>query len=109
MMSSPKLTIKLNIMKKGKIVINACFGGFGLSKKARKMLKERTGISNEHSIERQNPILVDIVEGLGKKANSEYSKLVVMEVDYGRKFIIHEYDGSESLMFLDEVEWITLQ
>ena len=32
--------------------------------------------------------------------------LVVVWIDEGREFIIEEYDGAESLMFSDKVDWI---
>lgn len=31
----------------------------------------------------------------------------VVWVDVGRKFIVTEYDGSESIQFCDEMDWIT--
>lgn len=34
-------------------------------------------------------------------------KLRIQWVDVGRKFIITEYDGSESIEFLDEMRWVT--
>jgi hypothetical protein len=33
--------------------------------------------------------------------------LTVVWVDQGREFIVEEYDGFESLVFKDEVKWIT--
>jgi hypothetical protein len=35
------------------------------------------------------------------------SDLEIVWVQEGRKFQITEYDGSESIEFLDEVNWIT--
>ena len=33
--------------------------------------------------------------------------LEVVWIDQGRKFVVQEYDGSEHIQFLDEVEWET--
>ena len=33
--------------------------------------------------------------------------LVVVWVDEGRRFIVEEYDGAESLLFEDKIDWIT--
>lgn len=46
-------------MNKIKVVINRCYSGFGLSKRDLKML----GIKSHHDITRDNPRLVQIVEG----------------------------------------------
>lgn len=121
-----------------KIVINVCYGGFGLSEEAidryielsgltlykskelnwnstsyytvpyeefLKVHKEdkRTGdykASNEldwsyYDIARNDPILVQVVEELGEKANSKYSSLKVVEIPDDVEWMIEEYDGTE--------------
>ena len=73
-------------METFKIVINACFGGFGLSDEAIAMFRERKGIAADEratyadELFRADPNLVHIVETLGEKANSRYSELKVVEV-----------------------------
>lgn len=47
-------------------------------------------------IERHDPALVQVVEELGEKANSRFSKLVIYETD-SRMYRIDEYDGYESV------------
>ena len=80
-----------------KIVINACYGGFGLSKEALALFNERSGttITYEHDIERNNPILVEIVEQLGESANTRFSELKVVEIPDDVEWGIEEYDGNE--------------
>lgn len=48
---------------------------------------------------REDPDLIAVVEELGKEANSEFSKLVVVEVpnDVAEDYVIDEYDGIETL------------
>ena len=80
-----------------KIVINACYGGFGLSKEALALFNERSGttITYEHDIERNNPILVEIVEQLGESAGSRFAELKVVEIPDDVVWGIEEYDGNE--------------
>lgn len=75
-----------------KIVINACFGGFSLSKEAQVEL----GLSRSHDeIARDDPRLVELVERLGDAANGEFSQLKVVEIPDGVPWQIEEYDGHE--------------
>lgn len=123
-----------------KVVINQCYGGFGLSPKGLKRYLELNGKqayfykqtsyqyqgnvtyeridnienANElfiscttrdqgkilsdypedtfsyYSLKRNDPILVQIVEELGREASSKYSNLVVIEIENGRWFKIDE-------------------
>lgn len=57
-----------------------------------------------YNFERTDPILVQVVEELGDKANGEYSKLQVVEFS-GNKYRICEYDGMEWLETPDTIEW----
>ncbi len=82
-----------------KIVINNCHGGFGLSKEALKLYKDREGIKSidfwDRSIPRDSKTLVQIVEELGQKADSMYSELGIVEVPDEVEWQIDEYDGAE--------------
>jgi hypothetical protein len=82
---------------KMKVVINTCFGGFSLSDEAwEKMLAYSYTGTDRHAIPRNNPILVDVVEELGEKANGSCSKLKIVELTF--KYIIEEYEGKEEVM-----------
>ncbi len=91
-----------------RVVINSCFGGFGLSETAQRMYCKIKGIEpgewnaygffeNLHvnDIERNDPILVSIIEQLGIVANVQYSKLKIVDIPDDVKWDIHEYDGME--------------
>ncbi len=79
-----------------KIVINRCFGGFGLSDKAIELYITRTNKPTaDYDIERNDPELVKIVEELGDEASGVHAKLRVIEVPDDVKWHIHEYDGNE--------------
>jgi hypothetical protein len=102
-----------------KIVINKYYGGFGLSDKAIDRLKEleyeapegyRTieqdrvpeeyGYKSEKywglsDIPRDNPLLVQVVEELGSKADRWLAKLKVVEIPDSVVWEIEEYDGTE--------------
>jgi len=80
-----------------KVVINGCYGGFGLSTKAMKRLKE-LGIDKDFwEIERNDPILVQVVEELGIEVNDSYSELKVVEIPENIDWFIQEYDGLERI------------
>ena len=81
-----------------KVVINKCFGGFGLSDLALKKIQKLKGsevVSSGYDLERDDPILVKVVEELGKKANGTFADLKVVNVPDGVKWQVEEYDGSE--------------
>lgn len=78
-----------------KVVINRCYGGFGLSKKAIALMKEYGIEYDYNTTERHDPVLVRVVEELGDEANGEFSKLKVEEITFG--YHIHDYDGKETI------------
>jgi hypothetical protein len=139
-----------------KVVYNACFGGFSLSREACKRyweLKgqqvwieqdkqfksldmftvwlvppeervsqkdwssmtqdERIDFNERYSkqtwycrtVSRHDPILVQVVEELGDKANGGYARLAIAEVS--GPYRIDEYDGSETVKEPDGYDWIT--
>lgn len=83
-------------MKTRKIVINGCFGGFGLSDAAKKELALR-GISDTWNIPRDNPHLVEIVEKLGTDANKRFASLGIVEIPDDVEWEISDYDGVETI------------
>ena len=90
-----------------KVVINHCYGGFGLSEKAIALVEERTGKAfcpYEHP--RHCPVLVSIVEELGEEANGLCAELLVEELRWGNRYIIEEYDGLENVCEPEQIEWI---
>jgi len=108
-----------------KVLINACFGGFGLSDAAFEKLLDRKGIAWEKQegkydrIEyfhkgrlgdydhylydrnliadhgRDDPDLIAIFEEMGDLANGSYSHLKIVEVPDDVKWEVKEYDGNE--------------
>ena len=109
-----------------KVVINVCYGGFGLSNKAVKRclelgMKETTYnkqgnytdetadfvksekkyyAKNSHLESfRANPIVVQVVEQMGDKANGDFAKLKVIDIPFDsiEGWHIDEYDGWESI------------
>ena len=106
-----------------KVVINRCFGGFGLSNEAKIMyltLKEipyvvkdedEYGHTQTHvftdngerkyfgyEIERDDKDLVTVIESLGDMANDGYSRLKVVNLPNDVKsWYIHDYDGMETI------------
>ena len=108
-----------------KIVINTCYGGFGLSEEAgewllangieepfKSQIQKSLNRDKKDSLSggiwcdlqgysnRTHPLLVKCVEVLGEKANGKYSELEVEEVS-GNYFRIDEYDGVESVVTPD--------
>lgn len=99
-----------------KVVINTRYGGFGLSRKALEMysvlkygenfvkdhrsyhyVKIDENVFYENDNDRDDPLLVKVVEELGEDSFGKYSRLVVREIPDGSEWEIEEYDGRESL------------
>jgi hypothetical protein len=82
-----------------KIVINDKHGGFSLSEEARDLYKERAGINNNDwyywDLDRDDPILIQIVEEMGDAANGNFAKLKVVTIPDDVEWQIGEYDGLE--------------
>jgi hypothetical protein len=60
---------------------------------------------SDRDIERTDPILVQVVEELGDKANGMCAELRITEVRAGTRYRIDEYDGNESVMTQDSYKW----
>ncbi len=87
-----------------KVVINRGYGGFGLSDEAVKLYSELVGDSRAPSC-RHDPFLVRVVEQLGDRANDKYSELEIFEI-FSDKYIITEYDGFESVVTPESINWV---
>lgn len=108
-----------------KIVYNACYGGFGLSDEAvelyldlkgfkYKKIEERWGSNYNvegwedfyyRDIDRADPVLIQVVETLGKKANGNLARLVIEDIPEGTMYRITEYDGNESIETKEDLDW----
>ena len=78
-----------------KIIINVCYGGFGLSPKAIALAHKPGCESKGDSLARDDPALVQAVEELGEEADGWLAKLRIVEVPDGVEWEIEEYDGWE--------------
>ena len=108
------------IKSKGyQVVLNSCFGGFGLSKEAVQMLSDEYGldidseygyvdnedfgiVDEEHDAYRMDKRLISVVKKLGvKKASGKHAELRIVDVPdevvdvHG--WHISDYDGCESV------------
>jgi hypothetical protein len=126
-----------------KIVINSCYGGFGLSGAAMRLYAQKKGLDFyvwqdpkyksdmfkqyftadpsgmtkiegdfhckygfwDRDIDRTDPVLVEVVEELGEKANGFAAELKVVDIPKGTLYRIDEYDGLESIETADEINW----
>ena len=106
-----------------KIAINRKYGGFSLSNEAMLMYLEKTYPSEKIEVlkddwgfpmfmvngeevylqdvcrreNRENPILIEVIETLGERAYTPYSKLEIVEIPDDVKYKISEYDGMETV------------
>ncbi len=111
-----------------KIVYNACFGGFSLSRAAVLLGRELSGnprwadayikgdvfpcgtpcdydYGHISGLPRYDPILVRVVEQLGAGANRRCAELKVRELPSGTPYRISEYDGRETIETADSMDW----
>ena len=81
------------------VVINTCYGGFGLSERAVRDYKNMAGITDpkwyDRDIPRDDPYLIKIVRDLGMTANGAHANLKIIEVPPEVEWQIEEYDGNE--------------
>jgi len=83
-----------------KIVINRCYGGYGLSEEAYKFLGlEWDTYGYKYDDDRTNTNLVQCVEELGGKASGSLSNLKVVDIPDGIDYEIDNYDGQESVLW----------
>lgn len=89
-----------------KIVVNKRYGGFGLSKEAREMLKDLVGdkfdlLNYYDKAWRTDENLIKVVETLGDNANSKFAKLVVAKIpNKSTDWDLEEYDGWEDIIYV---------
>jgi len=101
-----------------KVVYNACFGGFSISKACAEWMAERGHsecmellrcdddfYGGLYDTPRHDSLLVMAVEELGtKKASGAAARLCVRELS-GNRYYIDEYDGSESVVEPGDIKW----
>lgn len=75
-------------------VINTCYGGFGLSQKAKILMGENF---NEYKIIRNDKKLVEVVRKLGIEASGKHAQLVAIKLKPATTYVIYEFDGMEVL------------
>jgi len=82
-----------------KVIINSCYGGYGISETALQRYNATTlnPVTHEYDISRTDPILIKIIEELGDEANSQYSKLRIVEIPDNTDYTIENYDGLEHI------------
>jgi len=97
---------------KHKIVINCCYGGFGLSEKAKEKYSQYNNALADppcdHLIPRHCPILIRVVEELGNEASHFMASLKVTEIE-GSQYLIEECDGLETVVTPKELNWVTIE
>lgn len=111
-----------------KVVYNACYGGFSLSKKAIQRLvelgaHEMLNEIKEHdevfqdfkylgdnyrcNLSRHDNRLVQVVEELKEESGGSGAKLEIATI-LSNKYIIEEYDGMESVVEPNDLDWIEI-
>ena len=90
-----------------KVVINTCYGGFGLSNEATELYAAKKGIQlgklgdygyenfYVYDVPRDDPVLVEVVEHLGEAANGCCAELKIVEIPDDVVWYVEEYDGNE--------------
>lgn len=80
-----------------KIVLNKCYGGFGLSHWA----LDQLGIETEWEIDRDDPRLIELVEKYPDKASGYFARLKIIEIpNHCTDWELDEYDGLESIIYV---------
>ena len=86
--------------KELKVVINKCYGGFGITDECLKLYNKLSGkkLERYYDIQRHNPNLIKAIEQLGENESSgECAELKIVEIPNGKEYTIDEYDGMETI------------
>ena len=78
-----------------KLVINNCYGGFGI----KKSIAKKYGF-NRYAEKRDNPKLINLIES-GVDCSDDCAELVVVDIpDNATDYELDEYDGCESIIYV---------
>jgi hypothetical protein len=106
-----------------KVLINDCYGGYGISLEAEQLYLQKKGISYELleekfgvgkylingeetylQLRRDDQVLIEVFEEIGsERASGIHAELSISEIPDGADYSIHEYDGIE---YIDNT-WFT--
>lgn len=107
-----------------KVLVNRCYGGFGISKEALHLYLTTKGYKYKmdadeytpsatledgkrisvYEIDRDDPVLIEVFEKIGSEACSgDHSELELVEIPDGCVYDVTEYDGFESIEYWLEV------
>ena len=87
-----------------KIAINTIYGGFALSEAAESRYKALTGnYIDLYNIQRDDTVLIQVLEELGKSAVAGHSNIRIVEVPVGTNWAILDFDGLEIVVDEDRV------
>lgn len=81
-----------------KLVLNKCFGGFGISDSAAEIL----GIDEYDFIDRDDGNLIALIDEKGSEfVSGSFAKLKIVEIpDSTTDYVIDEYDGMERVIYV---------
>lgn len=87
-----------------KMVVNKCYGGFGVSKAVAEFLE----LPYAFEADRYDVRLIDIIENNKMPFNGEFANLKVVEIpDCATDHYIEEYDGFEHVIYVldGKIHW----
>lgn len=87
------------------ILVGDDWCGISIEARAESNVRYRELTLGPSRLERDDPVLVQVVEELGEAANGSFAKLRIEEVPAGTRYRIDEYDGNESVMTIDDFDW----
>jgi hypothetical protein len=84
-----------------KVVINICYGGFGLTYGAYarylELTNQKASDISKRDIARNDPALIQVVEEMGEAANDLCAELKIVEIPEDVDWYIEDYDGNEHI------------
>jgi len=81
-----------------RVVINTCYGEFGLSKQAEVMYRGLTGHITPRTRDCEH--LIEVVQSLGHKANGPYADLKIVKIPAHIRWEIINKEGREEIQEL---------
>ncbi len=85
----------------GKVIFDRTLSGASFPDSNIDLLQEIRSLGRYWDVnwtgERDDPMVIRVVEELGEKANGKHAKLKVVEIPDGTKYTVEEYDGNEHI------------
>ena len=96
-----------------KVAYNSCYGGYNFSDEALEWFNKEFGTDFDSTyrmseLPRHDSRIIQCIEELGADADAECASLMIETIE-SPMYFIEEYDGSETVMVPDSIDWTIIE